>query len=163
MADAALAPPPSFGCPADVVSMQVRAESADLSNLLDAIAGAIHSIEAANTGATAMTDLVRSALALIARTDTADTQAVTVELTAALARLQSQAQTFGAHLSRVQVRQDFAIAMINALPSGAGSRTPVARDREGANLLALQTRQRQSAAALLLAALASQSVLRPFE
>ncbi len=164
MADAALAPEsPHLGPPADLATAQACSQRADLGDLLDAIAGAIHTIETATTGVTATTKLVQSALALVAQADAADILAAADDLSAALIRLRSQAQALGSNLSSVQVRQDFAIAMINTLPPQADGLAAVARDQEGANLLALQTRQQQSAATLLLAAQASQAVMRSFE
>jgi flagellin-like hook-associated protein FlgL len=86
----------------------------------------------------------------------------TNDLNAALTTLRSQAQLFGSSLSTVQIRQDFTEAMINTLQSGADSLTLADANEEGANLLALQTRQQLSTTALSLASQASQAVLRLF-
>jgi len=93
---------------------------------------------------------------------TADIQAAADDLTAALTTLRSQAQTFGSSLSTVQIRQDFTKATINTLQNGADSLTLADTNEEGANLLALQTRQQLSITALSLASQASQAVLRLF-
>jgi flagellin-like hook-associated protein FlgL len=85
------------------------------------------------------------------------------DLTAALTTLRSQAQAFGSNLSTVQIRQDFTKAMINTLQTGADSLTLADSNEEGANLLALQTRQQLSTTALSLASQASQAVLRLFQ
>jgi flagellin len=77
--------------------------------------------------------------------------------------LRSQSQAFGSNLSTVQIRQDFTKAMINTLQSGADSLTLADSNEEGANLLALQTRQQLSTTALSLASQASQAVLRLFQ
>jgi len=92
----------------------------------------------------------------------ADITAASTDLTAALTTLRSQAQTFGSNLSTVQIRQDFTKAMINTLQTGADSLTLADSNEEGANLLALQTRQQLSTTALSLASQASQAVLRLF-
>jgi len=92
-----------------------------------------------------------------------DIQTASGELTAALTTLRSQAQAFGSNLSTVQVRQDFTKAMINTLQTGADSLTLADSNEEGANLLALQTRQQLSTTALSLASQASQAVLRLFQ
>jgi flagellin len=92
----------------------------------------------------------------------ADIQAAGDELTAALTTLRSQAQAFGSNLSTVQIRQDFTKAMINTLQVGADNLTLADTNEEGANLLALQTRQQLSTTALSLASQASQAVLRLF-
>ncbi len=93
----------------------------------------------------------------------ANIQAAGDDLTAALTTLRSQSQAFGSNLSTVQIRQDFTKAMINTLQSGADSLTLADSNEEGANLLALQTRQQLSTTALSLASQASQAVLRLFQ
>ena len=93
---------------------------------------------------------------------TADITAASTELTAALTSLRSQSQAFGTNLSTVQIRQDFTKAMINTLQTGSDSLTLADSNEEGANLLALQTRQQLSTTALSLASQASQAVLRLF-
>lgn len=85
------------------------------------------------------------------------------DLTAALTTLRSEAQTLSANLSTVQIRQDFTKAMINTLQTGADGLTLADSNEEGANLLALQTRQQLSTTALSLASQASQAVLRLFQ
>ena len=92
-----------------------------------------------------------------------DISAASTNLTAALTSLRSQAQSFGSNLSTVQIRQDFTKAMINTLQTGADSLTLADSNQEGANLLALQTRQQLSTTALSLASQASQAVLRLFQ
>jgi flagellin len=92
----------------------------------------------------------------------ADITAASTELTTALTTLRSQAQSFGSNLSTVQIRQEFTKAMINTLQTGADSLTLADSNEEGANLLALQTRQQLSTTALSLASQASQAVLRLF-
>jgi flagellin-like hook-associated protein FlgL len=93
----------------------------------------------------------------------ADITAANTELTAALTTLRSQAQAFGSQLSTVQIRQDFTKAMVNTLQSGSDALTLADSNEEGANLLALQTRQQLSTTALSLASQASQAVLRLFQ
>jgi flagellin-like hook-associated protein FlgL len=93
----------------------------------------------------------------------ADIQAATTDLTAALTTLRSESQTLGANLSVVQIRQDFTKATINTLQTGSADLTLADSNEEGANLLALQTRQQLSTTALSLAAQADQNVLRLFQ
>jgi flagellin-like hook-associated protein FlgL len=93
---------------------------------------------------------------------TADIGAANTDLTAALSTLRSQSQAFGSNLSTVQIRQDFTKSMINTLQTGADALTLADSNEEGANLLALQTRQQLSTTALSLASQASQAVLRLF-
>jgi flagellin-like hook-associated protein FlgL len=217
--------------------------ASDLGNLLDSMATAFNTIQAANNGITSITKLVQSAQALVSQaqqtTDTtiraslatqfgeirtqidqlaadsgfnginlldstnsadltvtlnesgsssvtisavdfssagdlginaaannwnsaANIDAASTDLTAALTTLRAQAQAFGSSLSTVQIRQDFTKAMINTLQTGADSLTLADSNEEGANLLALQTRQQLSTTALSLASQASQAVLRLF-
>jgi flagellin len=91
-----------------------------------------------------------------------DITAASSDLTAALTALRSESQTLGASLSVVQIRQDFTKATINTLQSGSDALTLADSNQEGANLLALQTRQQLSTTALSLASQADQNVLRLF-
>ncbi|HET9715318.1 MAG TPA: hypothetical protein VFP60_03950 [Pseudolabrys sp.] len=93
----------------------------------------------------------------------ADIAAASTQLTAALTTLRSQAQALSSNLSTVQIRENFTKAMINTLNNGADSLTLADSNEEGANLLALQTRQQLSTTALSLAAQADQNVLRLFQ
>jgi flagellin len=91
-----------------------------------------------------------------------DIQAAADQLKVTLTTLRSQAQSLSSNLSTVQIRQDFTKAMINTLQNGADNLTLADSNEEGANLLALQTRQQLSTTALSLAAQADQNVLRLF-
>jgi flagellin-like hook-associated protein FlgL len=91
--------------------------------------------------------------------DIADAMA---DLSSALSTLRSQASAFGSSLSVVQTRQDFTKSMISTLTVGADNLVLADSNEEGANLLALQTRQQLSSTALSLAAQADQNVLRLF-
>ncbi|MBL1421446.1 MAG: hypothetical protein COC24_013130 [Alphaproteobacteria bacterium] len=76
--------------------------------------------------------------------------------------LRSNASTFGSNLSIVQARKDFTDNMINTLESGAANLTLADTNEEGANLLALQTRQSLSTTALSMASQADRAVLSLF-
>jgi flagellin len=80
----------------------------------------------------------------------------------ALITVASQASAFGSNLSIVQNRQDFTNNMVNTLTTGADGLTLADGNTEGANMLALQTRQQLSITALSLASQANQAVLRLF-
>ena len=84
------------------------------------------------------------------------------QLDTALATLRSQASTLGSNLSVVEFRKDFTEGLINTLETGAANLTLADTNEEGANLLALQTRQQLSSTALSLASQADQNVLRLF-
>lgn len=93
----------------------------------------------------------------------ADITTASSELTTALTTLRSQSQTLSASLSTVQIRQDFTKSMINTLQDGSDALTLADSNEEGANLLALQTRQQLSTTALSLASQADQNVLKLFQ
>ncbi len=83
-------------------------------------------------------------------------------LKTSLNTITSQASTFGSNLSMVENRQDFTKNMVNTLQTGADNLVLADTNEEGANLLALQTRQQLSTTALSLSAQADQAVLRLF-
>ncbi len=95
--------------------------------------------------------------------DSAAINAASTDLTAALTTLRSQSQTLGSSLSVVQIRQDFTKSTISTLQTGSSDLTLADSNQEGANLLALQTRQQLSTTALSLAAQADQNVLKLFQ
>jgi flagellin-like hook-associated protein FlgL len=76
--------------------------------------------------------------------------------------LRSQAGMFATHIDIVATRQDFTKALISALNAASDSLTAADTNEEGANLLALQTRQQLSSTALSFASQSDQSVLRLF-
>ena len=140
-------------------------------NLLDSSNSANLTVTLNETGSSSVTisavDFSSTGLALNTANNnwgtTADIGLASADLTAALTSLRSQSQSFGSNLSTVQIRQDFTKAMINTLQTGADGLTLADSNEEGANLLALQTRQQLSTTALSLASQASQAVLRLFQ
>jgi len=89
-------------------------------------------------------------------------EAAVAELDAAVSTLRSQSSSFGNSLSIVENRQNFTDSLINTLETGAGKLTLADTNVEGANLLALQTRQSLATTTLSLASQADQNVLRLF-
>lgn len=87
---------------------------------------------------------------------------VLTNIDAALSNLRTQAAKFGSNLTTVQTRQDFTKNMVNNLQVGSDALVLADTNEEGANLLALQTRQQLSTTALSLSAQADQAVLRLF-
>ena len=81
-------------------------------------------------------------------------------LNTALDTLRSQASTFGSNLTTVQTRQDFTNNLITTLQTGSDNLVLADTNQEGANMLALQTRQQLSTAALSLATQADQAILK---
>jgi flagellin-like hook-associated protein FlgL len=88
--------------------------------------------------------------------------AAITSIDSALSSLRTQASKFGSNLTTVQVRQDFTKNLVNTLQTGADNLVLADSNEEGANLLALQTRQQLSSTALSLSAQADQAVLRLF-
>ena len=83
-------------------------------------------------------------------------------LTGALSSLSTLGSSLGASLSVVQARQDFSKSLIDVLKTGADNLVNADTNEEGANLLALQTRQSLSQTALSLSSQADQAVLKLF-
>ena len=88
---------------------------------------------------------------------------LTTAISAALTTLQTQSTSISSSLSVVQTRQDFTKQMVNTLQTGASNLVLADPNQEGANLLALQTRQSLSTTALSMASQADQAVLRLFQ
>lgn len=80
----------------------------------------------------------------------------------AVKTLRAQATEFGSYMTIVTTRQEFTKQAIITLKTGADNLVLADTNEEGANLLALQTRQSLSTQALSLAAQADQAVLRLF-
>jgi len=84
------------------------------------------------------------------------------QLDGAISSLRTQSSTFGANLGVVEIRQGFTDRMVNTLETGAANLTLADTNEEGANLLALQTRQSLGTTALRIASQAEQNVLQLF-
>jgi flagellin len=80
----------------------------------------------------------------------------------ALGTVRSFGSTLANNLSIIQTRRDFTEGTITTLKAGADDLTVADQNEEGANLLALQTRQQLGVTSLSLAAQSQQSVLRLF-
>ena len=84
------------------------------------------------------------------------------DTTDAIAKLRTDASTFGNNYSIVQTREEFTKNLINVLEEGADKLTLADMNEESANMLALQTRQQLAINSLSLASQAAQSVLKLF-
>jgi flagellin len=87
---------------------------------------------------------------------------VIAALDTALTTLSAQASNFGLSVSTLQIRLDFTKSGVNILQAGADNLVLADANQEGANLLALQTRQSLSTTALSLTAQSDQAVLKLF-
>jgi flagellin-like hook-associated protein FlgL len=102
-------------------------------------------------------------LSAISGTGFQDNHVIDTTLTSvqtALTSLRTQASAFGSTLSTVQTRNDFTKNLVNVLQTGSDNLVLADSNEEGANLLALQTRQSLSTTALSLANQSSQAVLK---
>ena len=95
-------------------------------------------------------------------TNAANVQLSIDAIRSATADVRNFGQSIANDLSIVQFRQDFTQQTINTLKAGAEDLTIADQNEEGANLLALQTRQALGTTALSLAAQSQQAVLRLF-
>lgn len=86
----------------------------------------------------------------------------TAEIRGAQDVVRNFASSLSTSLSIIQNREDFTKNQINTLKEGADKLTVADQNEEGANLLALQTRQALGTTALSLASQSAQSVLRLF-
>jgi len=122
-------------------------------------------IQGKNADNTAFGSVTADTLSLTATVDFSDDTDLDTMLTSlatALTTLRTQASQYGTNLITVQNRQEFTKAMINTLQTGADALVLADTNEEGANLLALQTRQQLSTTALSLSAQADQAVLQLF-
>lgn len=83
-------------------------------------------------------------------------------LDSTIADVRSKAATLGNNVAILQVRSDFTSSYVNLLNEGSGKLTLADLNEEGANLLALQTRQQLGVQALSFAGQSEQAVLGLF-
>lgn len=84
------------------------------------------------------------------------------DLEANLTSIRSVAQELGSNVALLQTRIDFTKSYVNTLTAGAGKLTLADLNEEGANLLALQTRQQLGIQALSFAGQSEQGILGLF-
>ena len=84
------------------------------------------------------------------------------ELDAAVTTLRGNGQTLGSNVALLQTRLDFTKNYVNVLEGGSGKLTLADITEEGANLVALQTRQQLGINALSFAGQSEQNILALF-
>lgn len=84
------------------------------------------------------------------------------QISAALDTVRNFGNTLANDLTVIETRQSFTESTIDTLAAGANDLTVADQNEEGANLLALQTRQQLGITSLSLASQAAQSILRLF-
>ncbi len=88
-----------------------------------------------------------------------DIEAALTQIKDSLTTLRQQASEFGSSLSVVETRQDFTSMMINTLEQGASDLTLADVNKEGANMLALQTSQQLATTTMGIANRNDQAIL----
>jgi flagellin len=91
-----------------------------------------------------------------------DVDAAVADLDEALSTLRTNGKTLASSSGVVTTRQEFTTNLINTLTTGADALTAADTNEEGANMLALQTRQQLGVVALQLSNQAQQSIMRLF-
>lgn len=114
-------------------------------------------VRAVNTGGA-----FQSGINFIAQGQSADADTIIAELDSSLTTLRSQSQKLGSNVALLQTRLDFTERYTNTLDEGAGKLTLADLNGEGANLLALQTRQQLGISALAFAGQSEQGILALF-
>jgi len=99
---------------------------------------------------------------LVKAGDTTRINSVIDQLDTALTTLRTQSQTLGSNVALLNTRLDFTAQYVNTLQAGSDKLTLADINEEGANLLALQTRQQLGIQSLSLAAQAEASILQLF-
>lgn len=87
---------------------------------------------------------------------------VITHIDSAITSLRANAKTLGSNISLLKTRLDFTENYVNSLSDGANKLTLADLNEEGANLVALQTRQALATQALAFAGQSEQSVLQLF-
>lgn len=110
-----------------------------------------------NTGGTGLSVAAAANFSLTTNIDTALS-----EIEADITTLRGNASTLGSNVALLQTRLDFTERYVNVLEEGAGKLTLADLNEEGANLVALQTRQQLGIQALAFAGQSEQGVLALF-
>ena len=84
-------------------------------------------------------------------------------LDSAITTIRTNAATLGSNVSLLQTRLDFTTSYVNTLTGGSDKLTLADLNEEGANLVALQTRQQLATQALAFAGQAEETVLQLFK
>ncbi len=87
---------------------------------------------------------------------------ITSQVNAAISTLRANSATLTTNVSLITIRSDFSDQMSGVLNQGADNLTVADQNEEGANMLALQTRQQLGVISLNLASQSNQAILRLF-
>ncbi|MEW5994274.1 MAG: flagellin [Candidatus Zixiibacteriota bacterium] len=117
-------------------------------------------VSTATGGVTLSTEIAGQTYIGVGFTDTLNN--LITDLESNLTTLRSKAQKLGTNVSLLQTRLDFTTDYVNTLTAGASKLTLADLNEEGANLLALQTRQQLGIQALSFAGQSEQGILGLF-
>lgn len=98
----------------------------------------------------------------VGESNSTSVDAVITKLSTALTTLRSKTSSLGSNVALLQTRLEFTQSYVNTLQDGGSKLTLADINEEGANLLALQTRQQLGVQSLSFAGQAEQSVLGLF-
>jgi len=141
-----------------------------LASVTGSFIGVINGLTAALTDTAADTQrfaantagALQSGVDFVAEGQGNDSDTIIAGLDSALTTLRSQSQKLGSNVALLQTRLDFTEQYTNTLDEGAGKLTLADLNGEGANLLALQTRQQLGISALAFAGQSEQGILALF-
>lgn len=116
----------------------------------------------ASTGGTTITLSDTAGVRILDSDLTTQINSMISDLETALTDLRTKSQTLGSNVALLQTRLEFTETYVNTLQAGADKLTLADLNEEGANLLALQTRQQLGIQALSFAGQAEQGILGLF-
>ncbi len=147
----------------DVITLTV-ATGADSTSLGAALTTGLYGVIAASASAGFGTgvSVAANTTNYLLEGNTTQVDGVITELDSALTTLRANASTLGGNVALLQTRLDFTEKYVNTLEIGASKLTLADINEEGANLLALQTRQQLGISALAFAGQAEQGILSLF-
>jgi len=131
-------------------------------NHISALTGQIFSGAVLYLGASSVSISESEATRIAGIGFTTEYNARITNLDAGLTTLRSRAQSIGTNVALLQTRLNFTKAYVSTLTTGSGKLTLADLNEEGANLLALQTRQQLGIQSLAFAGQAEQTILTLF-
>ena len=115
-----------------------------------------------NSASVTITSVEANTTKYVTEGNSTQVDAIISQLDSALTTLRSNAQTLGSNVALLQTRLDFTQTYVTTLTTGSSKLTLADINEEGANLLALQTRQQLGISSLAFAGQAEQGILALF-
>ena len=123
---------------------------------------AVISAAGVNSASVTITSVTANSTKYVTESNATQVDAIISQLDSALTTLRSNAQTLGSNVALLQTRLDFTQTYVTTLTTGSSKLTLADINEEGANLLALQTRQQLGISSLAFAGQAEQGILALF-